>query len=71
MVGTYVALVFGSREQRGRGVASPGRLERTRKFFRGWQVGDNNNIYIKKKKFKIHHNICSCFKLLSITNYTI
>jgi hypothetical protein len=45
---TDVALVFGTGERRGRGDASPGRPERTPKFFRGRRVGDDNNIYIKK-----------------------
>ena len=73
----YVALVFGTGERRGRGDASPGWLERTPKFFRGRRVGDGNNIYIYiyiasyQKILKFTINICSCFKLVSITSYTI
>jgi hypothetical protein len=42
---SYIALVFGTREWRGQGDASLGRLENNPKFFRGWQVGDDYNIY--------------------------
>jgi hypothetical protein len=57
MKNTNVALVFGTGERQGRGDASPGRLERTPKFFRGRRVGDGNNIYIYIyiKNIKIHH----------------
>jgi hypothetical protein len=47
---------FRDGERRGQGGASPGRLERTPKFFRGQRVGDGNNIYIYIYiNFKIHH----------------
>jgi hypothetical protein len=42
---SYVALALGTAGRRGRGDEFPVRLERTPKFFRGRQVGDDNNIY--------------------------
>jgi hypothetical protein len=67
----YVALVFGTGNG-GDGDGSPGQLERTPKIFRGRWVGDGNiyiYIYIYQKILKFTINICSCFKLVSISSY--